>query len=122
MSTEISLTARRSTIRSPRNADTLDYHLLNWSAWHRTGGVGLGLDVSDGVHGCLTFQDMCRRMDRRNAVIFEALVNDLPPAHHAALHHQYLGTLWRFPRVNLRVVLTQARELLRVGMHERGLV
>jgi hypothetical protein len=84
--------------------------------------MGAGIDVSDGVHGSLSFSDMCARMDRRNAVIFDALVNDLPPSQVAALHHTYLGAVWRFPRHNIKVVLTQARQRLRAGMYARGLV
>jgi hypothetical protein len=30
----------RSTIRSYREIDSLDYHLLSWTAWHKTGHGG----------------------------------------------------------------------------------
>lgn len=113
---------QRSTIRSlPRAGLNIDAHLENWAAWMRHRGCG-GYELQGGVSGSTDFDAMCDAMDRKNAAILNALIEDLPAAQCCAVYARYLSLPFKFPRQNKAQLLNAARETLREKLAERGVV
>ena len=99
----------------------VDYWLTVWARWMRSGSVTqLGYVVSGGPRGNSSFEDLTRDNDTRCAKIVDALIEDLPPAQSCAVHHVYLGSAWRFPRLNSENLVTDAMKTLQVGLNQRG--
>lgn len=112
---------------TPEIAPRLEWHLLNWRDYMRTGGTrGLGAPTSacGFVGGGYNndFDSMCLEADSVAAKIMDALILSLTPVQQAAVNHKYLRAVYRFPRGNLESEFLLACARLERGMAARGLV
>ena len=95
------------------SAARLDWHCLNWRRWMKHDNVTDGAPGK--ASGCVgggysqSFDDMVDAADVRCAMVMDALVNSLNPIERAAVYHQYLYAVYRFPRENLERALYSAR-------------
>lgn len=80
--------------------DHVERELLNWAAWMRNSGEGLGAGgASSGfIAGGFTssFDDMVAAMERRTAEVTDVVIAELPAIQQAAIHHAYLNAVFRF--------------------------
>lgn len=101
----------------------LDWHLRNWAAWMRTGGIALGYSAcgcrAGGVVG--DFDDMVQTSDRVCAMALDSVIEGLAPVESAAIYHTHLYAVYRFPRFPLEVALGRARIKIKAGLECKGL-
>jgi hypothetical protein len=105
--------------------ERLDWHLLNWRDYMRTGGTrGLGAPtksagfMAGGYNN--DFDSMCLEADSRAAKAMDGLISSLTPAQSAAIHHRYLTAVYRFR--DFEAVFAEACARLEAWMPSRGLV
>jgi hypothetical protein len=103
----------------------LEWHLLNWRDYMRSGSVTTGypkhsIGVSTGG-GQAHFDDLADASEHRVAISCNAIIEGLPPAQSAAIFSQYLHAVFRFPRGNREECLALAREGVRRGLDRRGI-
>jgi hypothetical protein len=113
-----------------RNLDYwLDRHLQTWADWMHSAELpeGLPSDSCSGlVQNYLTLDwdstEALETLDTGIARAVDAAVNDLSPAHRAAIYRRYgIFSVFRFPRENYAVLLADARERILVGLRRRGI-
>ena len=103
----------------------LEWHFDNWRRWMRCGSVTDGYP-SKGA-GCVgggysrTLDDMMDTSDIRVAGIVDALVCSLAPAESAAIHHEYLYAVFRFPRGDFAQTLECGRLKVAKWLVSRGI-
>lgn len=112
MSAVLAMQKQEETIGGMPEA-RLEWHFDNWRRFMRKD------DVTDGypgkASGCVgggysqTFDDMVDAEDVRCARIVDALVSSLVAVERAAIHHEYLYAVFRFPRGNFEQALYSGR-------------
>ncbi len=103
--------------------DRVEWHLWNWSRWHKTGGSEQGVKIAVGLTSGGASQnvdDMTENEDRKCARTTNTIINDLPPAQGAAVHHEYLHSVYRFPRGNFAALLAEAKSAIGRGLAKKG--
>jgi hypothetical protein len=104
--------------------ERVEWHLQNWRDWKRTGRKqGAWGYVAVGLSGggtSMDFDDMVEESDRRVASIVDTLINDLQAVQSAAIHHQYLAAVFRFPRLDFKQSLETAKWELGKGLAKKG--
>lgn len=102
----------------------LEHYLDNWRKWMRRDEVTTGYPRK--AAGCVgggysqTFDDMVDAMDIRCAEVTDALISHLPHSERAALHHEYLYAVFRFPRGNFDEALNHGKLKLSTWLQARG--
>ena len=100
--------------------------LQEWADWMRGYNVKTGYPRrSIGLaseRGSTSFDEMCGQMDARICKAVDASVDDLPPHQQSAITHRYLASVFRFPRLEYAVVLTDAHEALLVSLLRKGII
>jgi len=101
----------------------LEWHFDNWRKWMRDGVLTEGYPAkSSGFIGgglSRTFDEMVESADTRCAEIVDAVVNSLSSAQRAAVYHQYLYAVFRFPR-GFDDAIAAARLRVAVLLVQRG--
>jgi len=103
----------------------VERHLLNWSAWMRSGTGVRGYAnhtpgiVSGGLH---SFEDLADQCDKHAARVTDASIQDLPGIEQAAVSHYHLAAVWRFNRETAEIVYDRAIEELTIVLSAKGLV
>jgi len=102
-----------------------DYHLSNWKRWMESYEVRTGYDHESAVVGnyraSTSLDDMYDSKDRNDAMITNAVIEDLAPIHQVAIHNVYLACVWRF-RGDLNTVFVEAVEKFWAAGQKRGLI
>lgn len=120
---------KRGTVHKLSDED-IEFHLNNWARWHRGSYAGQLRQLwypsrasgRMGVSGATTFEEMCDGVDMDTARAMNAVIEDLPVIKRALLHHLYLQSVYRFPRVvSLETEYAETLPLLRVGMLRKGI-
>lgn len=102
----------------------LEWHFDNWRRWMRNDTVTDGAPHK--AAGCVgggysqSFDDMADASDIRCARVLDALVSSLSHSERAAINHQYLYAIFRFPRENFQELLDAARLKIAKWLVERG--
>lgn len=97
-----------------------------WAIWQESYSLKLGYPakvsaVATGGISC--WDDLADSVDNWISGEVDASVSDLSmehPAQGAAIHHEYLHAVWRFPRGDYREVLQHAHEWLTADLLRRG--
>ena len=105
--------------------DDLSNHLHAWKSWCNRPDLGLGYPTTAAGIRYSTgadFDGMIDWLDDRIALAVDAAVDDLPVNERIAVRCAVLDgpRVWRF-REPLEVVYGRAREMLKVGLHARGI-
>ena len=103
--------------------ERVEWHLVNWAMWMRSGREGDGFGESTGVSSggsSQHFEDMCDESDKRCAKITNTIIEDLGPGEQMAIHHAYLHAVFRFQRGNLAELLAMAKIKVGIGLNKRG--
>ena len=118
------MSREKSTEASFGSPERVEWHLWNWSKWMRSGAnkqaaprESSGL-TSGGASQ--NFDDMVEAVDRRVAATMNVIIDDLPPAQSAAVHHEYLHSVYRFPRGNFAALLAEAKLGVGHGLAKKG--
>lgn len=102
-----------------------DYHLSNWRRWMEAYAMRTGYDSESAVVGNYTastsIEDMYDSKDKNDAMISNAIIEDLAPIHQVAIHNVYLASVWRF-RGDLNTVFVEAVEKFWAAGQKRGLI
>lgn len=99
----------------------LDALLDNWVTWQRGGGTR-HLRVATSrffASGSSDFDSMLGEVDRRDAIVLDACIWDLPPVERSAVMHVHLAAAWRFQREPLDAVYLRARLSLSAALLRR---
>lgn len=102
----------------------LEWHADNWRRFMRKDDVTEGYPRT--AAGCVgggysqTFDDMVDAQDVRVARVFDSLVNSLTPVERAAIYHEYLYAVFRFPRGNFEEALERGRYRIAAWLVIRG--
>lgn len=105
----------------------LDWHLQNWRAWMRSGSVQQQLGAPDHSAGFVAggystdSDSMLRGCDRVSARAMDAMISSLTVAQSAAVNHQYLAAVYRFPRSSFEETFADACERLLAWMPRHNL-
>lgn len=80
--------------------DRLDWHLRNWVAWHKRGGLRLWYSsrASGGMgqSGSSDFDAMCANSDNCYAMAMDTIIDDLPQREKFTIYNEWLCTVFRF--------------------------
>lgn len=100
--------------------------LEDWARWQRGYRMKLGFPTRSAVvaNGASTdFESMCEASDADVMGAIDAAVDDLPPAHRAAVMRRYgVAAVFRFPRDNYESCLVAAHEALLDVLPRRGVM
>lgn len=106
----------------------IEFYLENWARWMDSGGKPDELpDHASGGAENYTSMDWetCdksyEQMDLRNAVMTNAVIEDLGPIERAAIYCQYLAAVFKFNRHDFNAVLRLAKLRIGRGLERRGI-
>lgn len=113
-------TTSESAYAAMADADRVEWHLLNWARYMRTGDklrplramsriTGAGPNVDDMHDGC----------DLSAAMQVDAIIRDLSVVEQCALHHTYLDAAYRFR--DYEAALLSAKSKVLDGINRKGL-
>lgn len=114
-----------SAVLQENNEAILDWHLSNWARWMSLDRVTRGAPTR--ACGCTSWGDSWdndtaeSRYERKQAACVNALIDGLNSAQRAAVYHQYLEAVFRFPRDNYAQLLIEARAVIAKGLWSRGM-
>ena len=118
------MSREKSTAIAFGSPERVEWHLWNWAKWMRSGAnkqaaprESSGL-TSGGASQ--NFDDMVEAVDRRVAATMNVIIDDLPPAQGAAIHHEYLRAVYGFPRGNFDALLIEAKAGIGRGLAKKG--
>lgn len=100
--------------------------ILNlWAKWQNNRNLRLGypsksLAIASGGLNC--WDDLAEDVDGWMCGECEAAINDLQPEQFAAIHHNYLHAVYKFPRNDYPHILAGALNDLLVRLRRRGVV
>ena len=104
--------------------DRCEWHLSNWSAWMRAGGVNLWYPsrASGGMgrSGSTDFDAMCANADTTSARAVDALIEGLPQAEKLTIHNEWLSTVFRV-RGDPAELYASAKERIAKGLAAKGI-
>lgn len=103
--------------------DRVEWHLVNWAMWMKSGSAVDGYGESTGVSSggsSQHFEDMCDESDKRCAKITDTIIMDLSPAERGAISVAYLHAVYRFPRGNFEELLRCAKNKVGIALNKRG--
>lgn len=113
--------------RGWRKEDRVEWHLLNWARYMRTGkSSGMGMPrCASGNIGISHSADFDQLADIADVIAAKAvdgiLSHDLKPLEYKAIKCDYLGEKW--PSVlDMGLVLVVAKEALMRGLNKKGIV
>lgn len=108
------------TVSRPGLSETRVTELLeNWATYmHRPEGPR-GFSAAASCMGGFRTRQQGPKVDRDAALITGAVIDDLRPAHRAAVHNAHLGAVFRV-RDQARMY-SEARETIRAGLNRRGI-
>lgn len=107
--------------------DPLDYCLEAWRAWMHAGGSrNLSAKIMGGLvgegdgHGGDIYEEQ-HSHDMRIGAATDAMIESLPRLHAWAIYTSCsIATAWRFPRADLALTATDAREALAVKLRKNS--
>lgn len=104
--------------------DRLDWHLRNWVAWQRRGGLNIWYSsrASGGMgkSGSSDFDSMCANADNRSAMAVDTILDDLPGRERMAVYNEWLATVFRFEGDAIALYDAAVQKLER-GLIARGI-
>jgi hypothetical protein len=99
--------------------------LFKWSEWMQTGNsIGRGFPTTScgmAQNGDSSVEDMEMSVDSVLVKAVNAAVGDLPAVERSAVHHCYLGDVYRHDAMSYVVMLNKALGLVRIGCDKRGI-
>jgi hypothetical protein len=106
-------------------ADRVDWYLWNWGQWHFLGRTFFGEGYDSHASLCASncsreFDAMYAEMCERCALAVEAIIDGLPPAPRAALHHAYLEAVYGLR--DYAAALAAGMAAVQRGLTARGFV
>ncbi len=104
--------------------DRAEWHLWNWSVWHRRrtskGGYpsrGMG---GLGCSGSSDFDAMCATSDARCALAVDVMIDDLVPRQRAAVYNEWIADVFEF-RGDHQAIYEQAKDKIARGLRTKGI-
>lgn len=109
-----------------RQVDSLTILLEDWAAWQKgySGARGYA-NHSVGLHSqaSSTFMELCETVDCMVCESIDASVDDLPTGQKAAIHRRFgISAVFRFPRGNYEILLSDAYATLMITLSRKGVV
>ncbi len=110
--------------------ERVDHWLNQWSKWMRGARTKLGypskavpfIGGGESQRTAEWEEDAQESIWLTNCRAMDALIDSLPPTWGCAVHHIYLGAVYRFPREDVLSLLAKAMGQLREGMNERAIL
>lgn len=104
--------------------ERVEFHLLNWARYMRTGKevVGHRKSIPGLSNGGASkhFEDMLDDVDLACAKVVDAIIEGLSPVEQAALHNAYLWAVFRGTRTDLNMALGRAKAQVGFQLAKRG--
>ena len=102
------------------DASRLEFHLLNWARYMRTGDRLRPLKAMSRICGAGPgVEDLEDECDLSSAMQVDAIIRDLSVVEQCALHHTYLDAAYRFR--DYEAALLSAKSKVLDGINRKGL-
>lgn len=111
-----------------RKEDRVEWHLLNWGRFMRSGtasalGMPSRASAGIGISHAADFDQLADNADVIAARAVDAIIgHDLKPLEAKSLKCEYLGEKWLRPDVDMGLILVVAKEGLMRGLNRKGIV